>query len=646
MRERIDYLNKCTELYERGKSPISDAEWDKQFFELAELERACGYAYPDSPTQRIHYKEVSKLNKVTHSHPMLSLGKTKSVEEVVTFLNNNDFVTMLKLDGLTCSLRYENGELISAETRGDGVEGEDITHNARVVKNIPQKIPYKDILVVDGEIICTEENFEPFSNAYKNPRNFASGSIRLLDSEECYKRNLSFIAWELIEGPRAEMFSWNLNFLNTQGFTTTPYLDTKAKNDILGSSLKSQISFLKDESETMGYPIDGIVFKFNNIAYGESLGKTSHHLNNAIAFKFMEEQEETKLIDITYDVSRMGVLTPVAVFEPIELCGTTVERANLHNLSVMNELCGGNAHIGDTLTVIKANEIIPQVVAWDNTGDEYIELPFTCPICGGAVEVKTSNAGVETLVCTNPKCERKLINILDHYFGIKGLNIKGLSKATLEKLINWSWVDKPSDIFQLDNYKREWQNKPGFGVKSVDKVLNAIGEVAAGVDLWRLISAAGIPLIGSTAAKQLAIEFKTWEMFREYVEDDSYRFYSLEGFGYEMDAALKEFDYSEIDKIAKLVKINIIEEVENEVETDLNGLTFVITGKVNIWKNRNELKSLIESLGGKVAGSVSGKTSYLINNDNTSETQKNKSAKALGIPIITEKEFQEKFLTS
>lgn len=645
MRDLITWLNKHTELYDAGTPLITDSEWDSAYFELVEMEKESSIIYPDSPTQKIHYDLVSQLNKVTHSHSMLSLGKTKSVEDLVVFLQNHDYVAMLKLDGLTCSLRYENGILVSAETRGDGVQGEDITHNAKVVKNIPQVIPYTDTLVVDGEIICTKEDFEPFSKDYKNPRNFASGSIRLLDSKECAKRNLSFIAWELIEGPKSDLFSWNLNFLNKQGFMTVPFIPVKVIDTVLGSNIKTEINELKDIADGWGFPIDGIVFKFNNTAYGESLGQTAHHLNNAIAFKFMEEQEGTKLISIDYDVSRMGVLTPVAVFEPIDLCGTTVERASLHNLSVMNELCGGNPCIGDTLTIIKANEIIPQVVSWDNTGDEYIDLPHICPVCGGDVEVKVSNAGVETLICTNPSCERKLINILDHYFGIKGLNVKGLSKATLEKLINWGWVDKPSDIFHLDNYKREWQNKPGFGVKSVDKVLNAISEVAAGVDLWRLISAAGIPLIGSTAAKQLANEFKTWETFREYVEDDSYRFYSLEGFGYEMDAALKEFDYSEIDKISKLVKINIIEEIENEVETDLNGLTFVITGKVNIWKNRNELKSLIESLGGKVAGSVSGKTSYLINNDNTSETQKNKSAKALGIPIITEKEFQEKFLT-
>ena len=644
IKELIEYLNYHTKKYDEGNPEITDKEWDEKYFYLKELENKYHIYYPNSPTQKINYEVVSSLEKVAHNHEMLSLEKTKSLKEVKDFLGAAPSLAMCKMDGLTCSLKYVNGKLISAETRGNGLVGENIFHNAKIIPSIPKEIPYMEELIIDGEIICAYSDFKKFSSEYKNPRNFAAGSIRLLDSAECAKRDLKFIAWDVITGLNDNFLYKNLSdklmALNKLGFEVVPY-------EIITPFFPEKVvDLLIIKAKEYAYPIDGLVFKFDNIEYGKSMGKTSHHFKNAIAYKFYDEIEPTKLIDIEYTMGRTGVLTPVAIFEPIELEGTTVERASLHNLSIMEELSGGFERKGDILYIYKANQIIPQVSKWEHTGEynenKHLSLPAECPICGGKTEIEIT-IGTKVLKCTNPNCEGKLINKLDHFCGKKGLDIKGLSVATLEKLIEWEWVNCIEDIFKLEKYRVDWIKKSGFGVKSVDNILNAI-EDARNCELNAFISSLGIPLIGETASKELIKIFPTWEQFISAVEN-KYNFCSIPNFGIEMNNAIINFDYTEAKNIRNnyLRIFTVIIPVEEMEKSDLTGLNFVITGKVEHFKNRDDLKRYIEERGGKVVGSISSKTSYLINNDIESTSSKNLTAKKLGIPILSEENFLEKF---
>lgn len=636
IRDLVDYLNMHTYYYDKGEPKISDAEWDKLYFELKELEDKYGIRFNNSPTQNISYEVVNALEKVEHNHDMLSLDKTKSLDEVKSFINNEYYLAMCKMDGLTCSLHYLNGELVSAETRGNGKIGENILHNAKVIPNLPQKIPYLESLVIDGEIICATDDFMRFEKEYKNPRNFAAGSIRLLDSKECADRMLQFIAWEVIEGFHDEKYLSNkLAHLELLGFTVVPYLALNYEKDV---------EVLKQEAINMGYPIDGIVFKFDDIEYGKSLGQTSHHFKNAIAYKFYDETYPTTLEYIDWTMGRTGILTPVAVFEPIEIDGSTVNRASLHNISIMEELSGGFERVGDTLHIFKANQIIPQVSLWEHNGeydeDKHLNIPTVCPICGAETAIK-KEIDTKVLVCTNPSCEGKLINKLDHFAGKKGLDIKGLSKATLDKLIDWGWVSNYKDLFNLKNYRAEWIKKSGFGVKSVDNILNAI-EASKNCELNAFIAALGIPLIGTTASKDLVKEFPTWEEYMSAVES-GFHFWELPNFGFEMHSAITKFNYSEANELFNNYLTIKSSTAQSEQNNNLNNLNFVVTGKVNKFKNRDELKAVIEARGGKVTGSISSKTNYLINNDVNSTSSKNVSAKKLGIPIISEETFIEMF---
>jgi DNA ligase (NAD+) len=399
------------------------------------------------------------------------------------------------------------------------------------------------------------------------------------------------------------------------------------------------VSVLPTEAEKCGYPIDGLVFKFDNIEYGKLLGQTSHHFKNAMAYKFYDEVATSTLISIDWTMGRTGVLTPVAVFEPIELEGSTINRASLHNISIMEELSGGFERVGDTLHIFKANQIIPQISKWEHN-DEYSEethlnIPEECPICGGKTEIR-KEIDTKVLVCSNFNCEGKLINKLEHFCGKKGLDIKGLSKATLEKLIDWGWVNEFKDLFTLKEHRAEWLKRPGFGVKSVDNILNAI-ENGKNCELSNFIASLGIPLIGSTASKDLAKRFGSWNNFIEAIESN-YHFWDIPNFGWEMHSAIVNYDYSKAKELYD--NYLIINKVEvNESQNNLEGLVFVITGKVNKYKNRDELKAFIESQGGKVAGSISSKTNYLINNDVNSNSSKNVSAKKLGVPIVSEEDF-------
>jgi len=641
----VSYLNDCTVAYDAGNPKISDKEWDDLYFELLALENHYGYRLENSPTQVVYFSSVSELKKVTHNHAMLSLEKTKDLDVVRAFAGNKEILAMCKMDGLTCSLTYKNGHLVAAETRGNGIVGEDILHNAMVIPSIPKSITYRDDLVVDGEIICTLHNFEKFASTYKNPRNFAAGSIRLLEAKECAERALTFVAWEVKQGyDDVKRLSERLELLSYENFTVVPY-------DNLIISLEQCVENLKADADELGYPIDGCVFKFNDIAYGDSLGSTSHHFKNAIAYKFYDETYTTYLTDIEWTMGRTGVLTPVAIFEPLDIDGSTVERASVHNISVMKNLFHGTPFKGQKIEVFKANMIIPQIHSAEDVSGAlmypeltFIDIPDVCPICGGKVEQYTEIDST-VLQCTNPICSGKLINVLDHFCGKKGLDIKGLSKMTLEKLINWNWLNSPSDIFTLQQHRTEWINKPGFGVKSVDKILDAIEFSRQNCDLSQFIAALGIPLIGTSASKDLVKIFSTWEEFYVAIRE-KYPFYEIQGFGYEMHSALHSYDYTEACYIAdNFIIFNSITSapIESNNTQSLEGMTFVITGKLTHFKNRDALVAKIESLGGKVTGSVSKNTTYLVNNDVESTSSKNKTAKSLRIPILSENDLLQTF---
>ena len=637
MENLIQELNDATRAYDEGKPYMSDVEWDEMYFELLKLEKQFGFAYSDSPTQKVNFQTVSALKKIEHNHPMLSLAKTKDTHEVEEFLGGQDFLAMCKMDGLTCSLYYYNGKLVSAETRGNGIVGEDILHNALVISSIPKYIPYKQELVVDGEIICRLDTFtNQFADTYKNARNFAAGSIRLLDSKECYNRCLTFVAWEVIKGfdNLPDLMS-RLIHLQNMDFTVVPW--TKG-------SVEECIGVLKQEAQENAYPIDGAVFKFNDIAYGKSLGATGHHFKNAIAFKFYDETYPTVLRNIEWTMGRTGVLTPIAIFDPIDIDGSTVSRASLHNVDILQQTLHGDGWIGQQIEVYKANMIIPQIASAEQDNGQlrqFFMTPNICPVCGGSASVR-KDANTYNLYCDNPDCEGKLINKLDHFCGKKGLDIKGLSKATLDKLIEWEWVTELADIYRLVYHKDEWVQKPGFGVKSVTNILNAI-EASKNPTLQAFISSIGIPLIGKSMSKELVKFISSYEEFRKLV-DEKFDFSHLDGFAGSKTDAILNFDYRQADAVYEIVKPLQVQEVIVENQNSLAGYTIVITGRLEKFKNRAQLQEAIEAKGGKVVGSVSNNTDFLINNDNKSNSAKNVTAQKLGIPIITESEFTERFL--
>ena len=661
--------------YDIGRPVISDFEWDDYYTNLLRLEKELGYVDPESPSQKIHYDVVNELKKVEHNHPMLSLDKTKDIEEIKAFIDGHDWICMAKMDGLTCSLHYRGGRLVRAETRGNGKIGEDITHNAYKIPSIPKTIDSMYDTVVDGEIICTYNNFEKFSTEYSNPRNFASGSIRLLDSNECAKRGLIFVAWDMINGynrkendprdiitfhfPHAatneevlqmsdkefEIFikqnskpdpitlSEKLMALYQLGFTIVP-----ARVPLLehGDIFEEIIEELKNYCKKLSYPIDGLVFKYDNCKEYDAAGRTEHHFKGGLAYKFYDELYETELIDIEWSMGRTGVLTPVAIFKEIEIEGAKINRASLHNVSVMNQLLS-QPFVGQKIRIFRANQIIPQVYDAEDSHLSISTLRIThCPVCGERLKLN-NNDGVITLICPNENCEGKLLNKLDHFCGKKGLDIKGLSKATLEKLMDWGWVENIEDIFTLNKYRQEWINKEGFGVKSVDRIFAAI-EASKYTELYQFISSLGIPLIGLSVAKDLALIYGSYEAFRKDV-DAGYNFSELPGFGYEKTKSLLSFDYTIADNVRTWLFLT--NEIAKKTDKTLDGITFCITGKLQFYKNRTELKNEIEKFGGKVTDSVSSKTTYLINNDINSTSSKNKTAKQLGIPIITEQQLKD-----
>lgn len=635
VRELIDKLHYYTKKYDEGHPEISDQEWDKLYFELFQMENETGLFFKDSPTQNIKYEVINELTKVNHNHKMLSLDKTKDINVIKGFIKDKDTIVMAKMDGLTCSLRYLNGGLVSAETRGNGLIGEDILHNAIHIDSIPNRINYKEELIIDGEIICRYDNFKDFSNEYANPRNFASGSIRLLDSEECSKRKLTFVAWEIIKGfEEQKTLDAKLKEIEKLNFVIVPF---RIEN------IDNAINEIKEQCKLLQYPIDGVVFKFNDISYGQSLGETGHHFKNAMAYKFYDELYETNLLNIEWSMGRTGILTPVATFEPINIDGTEVSRASLHNYSVLKETLHGIGWKGQKIFIYKANQIIPQIGEAEEDDDrtkEYIEYPHICPICKTETSIKNSN-GIENIVCPNDKCEGKLINIIEHFTDMKkGMAIKGISKAIIEKLINWNWLNSFSDLYELKNHREEWIVKPGFGEKSVDNILNAI-EKSKNCSLESFISALGIPLIGLTNAKEIVKHINTYEEFVELC-NNHFDFWRWDTFAEEKTSALWQYDFTEANKVYSYLAIQE-KNTQNNNEQKMSNIIFCITGKLNLYKNRDELTAEIEALGGKVVGSISKNVQYLINNDRTSTSAKNNKAKDLGINIITEQELVDTF---
>lgn len=632
----IQELNNATKAYDEGHPIMTDAEWDLLYYTIEAYEQQHGFALQESPTQSISYEVVNELKKVEHSSPMLSLAKTKSIDDLEDFRKDHSCFISLKLDGLTLRLTYAAGRLIRAETRGNGIIGEDVTHNARVIKGIPNRLKVPANLVIDGEVICTDSDFSHFANEYKNSRNFAAGSLRLLDAMECAKRNLTFVAWDVVEGMEIDEFEFHTKKLFNLGYYSKQFIIVPLY--IIRNNISGYIENLKEIASEKGYPIDGMVVKYDDIAYGKSLGATAHHWRNGIAFKFFDESYPSTLRNIEWSMGRTGQLTPVAIFDPIEIDGSTVSRASVHNLSILEELAG-TAFIGDTIYVFKSNEIIPQISKWehgDNVKPENaLLIPTLCPYCGGMTILRAENNS-KVLACGNPECDSKLVNKLDHFCSKdKGLDIRGLSKATLEKLIEWGWVNSIIDLYRLERYEEQWTKQPGFGPKSVRKILDAI-QASRITTLNAFICSLGIPLIGRTISKQLLEIVSSYEDLRDKVNNE-YDFSQYNGFGYEKSRSLLEFDYTEADKLYKLMTIKIPKEEEKKVTLD--GLVFCITGKLRHVKNREELVSIIEQNGGKFVKSVSKNVKYLINNDNASTTAKNKEAHALGIPIITEEEF-------
>ena len=639
MQELIDTLNYHTKLYDEGKPILSDKEWDEIYFRLAELENSTGTYLPNSPTQKINYQVVNELKKVKHNHPMLSLNKTKSIDEMNAFINNKEFITMLKMDGLTCSLGYKNGRLVSAETRGNGVEGEDVLHNVLAMKNVPKRLPQNIDLTVDGEVICTYDDFDKFSNEYANPRNFAAGSVRLLSAKESATRNLRFVAWDIINDTDTNALNKKLAELLEFGFEIVPFTIMSKE---FNAELISQMKVLAEQNH---YPIDGLVVKYNKVEEYEACGRTEHHFKGGMAFKFADEEYETYLNDIEWTMGRTGVLTPVAIFNPIDTGDSIIERASLHNISIMKEVLG-TPYSGQSITVCKMNDIIPQVVSGgceiskaDIEGLEF-KIPTECPICGGRLEV-VCEVDTEVLMCTNEMCEGKLVNRLDHFCGKKGLDIKGLSKATLGKLVDWGWVSTFADLYKLVNYTKEWVNKSGFGVKSVENIMVAI-ETSRLPQLENFICALGIPHVGKTLSKELTKYFNSYEDFRDAAKS-KWDFTQIDGVAYEKASAIWNFDFAEADLVAEYMLGYDVD--EPAAADNLTATTIVITGKLTLHKNRDELVKRITDHGGKVTGSVSKNTNILINNDVNSTSSKNVSAQRLGIPIMTEEEFVNLYLS-
>lgn len=635
----VDTLNKAAKAYyAEDREIMSNREYDALYDELQSLEQETGIVLTNSPTVNVGFEAVDELPKERHESPMLSLGKTKSREELRDWLQGKAAILSWKLDGLTIVLTYRDGKLAKAVTRGNGEIGEVVTNNARTFKNIPLSIPFTGELVLRGEAVITYSDFERVNaeitdekSKYKNPRNLCSGSVRQLNNEITAKRNVRFYAFSLVSAGETDFHNSReeqFRFLEKQGFEVVEhYLVTEA--DIL-----DRIDFFEKKIQNFDIPSDGLVLTYEDIAYGQSLGRTAKFPRHSIAFKWADELRETTLEEIEWSASRTGLINPVAIFEPVELEGTTVSRASVHNISILRSLKLG---IGDKITVYKANMIIPQI-AENLTCSNNVEIPAVCPVCGGATEIRQVNE-VQSLYCTNEKCAAKRIKSFTLFVSRDAMNIDGLSEATLEKLIDMGFIHEYADLYHLDRYQDRIVELEGFGEKSYQNLIASI-EASRKTILSRVIYGLGIANIGVANAKMLCryFSYDLERMRSAGVETLS----AIEGIGDVIASAFVDYmkDADNQQKIDHLMpELTLEVPVMEEGSQTMQGLNFVITGSLNHFGNRSDLKELIEDRGGKVTGSVTGKTTALINNDVTSTSSKNKKAKELGVPILSEEDF-------
>ena len=640
MKELVEKLDQAAKAYyQEDREIMSNQEYDSLYDQLEQLEKETGTVLTNSPTVRVGYEAVNELPKEEHPSPMLSLDKTKDREVLRGFIGNHKCLLSWKLDGLTIVLTYENGELVKAVTRGNGIVGEVITNNARVFKNIPLRIPYKGQLVLRGEAIITYSEFERINETigdadakYKNPRNLCSGSVRQLNNEITAKRNVRFYAFALVSArdvdfsnSREQQFIW----LKKQGFEVVEY------KVVTSESLDEAMDYFSKTIVNNDFPSDGLVVTYDDIAYGESLGSTAKFPRNSFAFKWADEMRETRLVDMEWSPSRTGLINPVAIFEPVELEGTTVSRASVHNISIVKELQLG---IGDTIKVYKANMIIPQI-AENLTRSGNLVIPDKCPVCGREARIRKEN-DVETLYCMNPDCVAKKIKSFSLFTSRDAMNIDGLSEATLEKFIAMGFIHNFGDIFEIGKYKDQIVEMEGFGQKSFDNLMVSL-EKAKKTTLAKVIYSLGITGIGLANAKVICKYFDDDIEKIRYAEEEEIS--SIEGIGPVIAGSLADYFKSEENnqKLDHLLShLHLVHE-ETSAEQVFAGKTFVITGSVEHFSNRSEAKEFIEARGGKVTGSVTKKTDYLINNDKTSASSKNKKAQELGIPILSEEDFLE-----
>lgn len=640
MKELVEKLDQAAKAYyQEDREIMSNQEYDSLYDQLEQLEKETGTVLTNSPTVRVGYEAVNELPKEEHPSPMLSLDKTKDKEVLRGFIGNHKCLLSWKLDGLTIVLTYENGELVKAVTRGNGIVGEVITNNARVFKNIPLRIPYKGQLVLRGEAIITYSEFERINETigdadakYKNPRNLCSGSVRQLNNEITAKRNVRFYAFALVSAQdvdfsnsREQQFIW----LKKQGFEVVEY------KVVTSESLDEAMDYFSKAIVNNDFPSDGLVVTYDDIAYGESLGSTAKFPRNSFAFKWADEMRETRLVDMEWSPSRTGLINPVAIFEPVELEGTTVSRASVHNISIVKELQLG---IGDTIKVYKANMIIPQI-AENLTRSGNLVIPDKCPVCGREARIRKEN-DVETLYCMNPDCVAKKIKSFSLFTSRDAMNIDGLSEATLEKFIAMGFIHNFGDIFEIGKYKDQIVEMEGFGQKSFDNLMVSL-EKAKKTTLAKVIYSLGITGIGLANAKVICKYFD--DDIEKIRHADEEEISAIEGIGPVIAGSMADYFKSaennqKLDHL--LSHLHLVHE-ETSAEQVFAGKTFVITGSVEHFSNRSEAKEFIEARGGKVTGSVTKKTDYLINNDKTSASSKNKKAQELGIPILSEEDFLE-----
>ncbi len=646
MKELIEKLNQASlAYYQQDKEIMSDQAYDKLYDELLALEKQTGIVLANSPTQKVGYTVVSNLIKIQHEVPILSLDKTKEIEKLKHFLENQKGILSWKLDGLTIVLTYKNGELVQAVTRGNGSVGEDVTHNAKVFQNIPLKISYKEELVLRGEGIISFSEFKRINESleegesYKNPRNLCSGTVRQLNSEIAAKRNVLFYAFTLAKAEGidfADSKEKQLDWLSQMGFTVVEHYTVTA------DTVEEKVKFFQNKIIENDFASDGLVLTYDSISYSESLGTTSKFPKDSIAFKWADEMAETTLLEVIWNTSRTGLINPIAVFEPVELEGSTVSRASVHNVSTLEELQLG---IGDKIKVYKANMIIPQI-AENVTKKGGIEIPKHCFVCGGETEIRTLKEG-KALYCTNPNCQAQLIRSLTHFVSRDAMNIEGLSEETLKKFVEKKLIKNYTDIFELEQYENIIKEMEGFGERSYEKLIESISKSKT-IALENFIYALGINHVGFSNAKLLCKNFHyDLEKIKQAEKEE---LIAIDGFGEIIAHSIYQYfhdkkDMELVEKVLNYITFTVPDIPENENHLPLKGLRFVVTGDLNHFSNRKQLQQEIESLGGKVTASVTKKTSCLINNDVLSESSKNKKAKELGVAILNEEEFIKEYLS-